>query len=522
MIKRKKIILNAVILTLSTMMLGFVGMIFRVYLSNKIGAEGMGLFQLIMSINIMTSTFAISGIRVTLTRLVAEELAKGNPVDNIVKKGFVYSLIFSITAAVLLYNNAEFISILFLKDVRAIVPLKILSCSLPFTGICACLNGYFYGARKVTKSVGADILESCIMIGIILFSINTFSSKDLEYTCSLICLSMSISILISTFYLYILYIFDRNRKYKVKYCKEKAFTLLHILNISLPIACSAYIQTSLKTVEDILIPSKLRQFGSSNSSSLAIFGMVKGMVLPLLVFPSIFLASFSTLIIPEIAEANTLNKNKYLNYILSRVIKFTLILAMFATGLFIIFSTELSISIYNNHRLSAIVRILSPLIPLMYLDRIVDGSLNALNQQMKTLKYNLIDISVKIFMICFLIPRYGIEGFFLVLFISTILNSSLSINRLLKVTKLQFDILDWVINPILSIIISCFTVKILFRVIGISQFIISQIITVALLYFIFLLLFKCITKRDISWFIDGFKQDIKQIDWNNIRIYKQF
>ena len=76
--KRKKLILNALLLTLSTMSFGIVNMIFRVYLSNKIGTEGMGLFQLITSISIVANTLAISGIRVTMTRLVAEELGKNN------------------------------------------------------------------------------------------------------------------------------------------------------------------------------------------------------------------------------------------------------------------------------------------------------------------------------------------------------------------------------------------------------------------------------------------------------------
>ena len=100
------------------------------------------------------------------------------------------------------------------------------------------------------------------------------------------------------------------------------------------------------------------------------------------------------------------------------------------------------------------MKILAPLIPLMYLDRIVDGSLNALNQQIYTLKYNLMDMLLRIFIILGIIPKKGIEGFILVLFVSTIFNASLSINRLLKVTKLEFEIVDWVIKPIICVTIS--------------------------------------------------------------------
>ncbi|RDY24581.1 hypothetical protein CHF27_002775 [Romboutsia maritimum] len=522
--KRKKLILNALILTFTTMMLGFIHMAFRVYLSNKIGAEGMGLFQLIMSINVVTSTLAISGIRITTTRLVAEELGKGNfyKIKNIVKKGIVYSLFFSILSSTLLYYFSEFISIMLIHDTRAIIPLKIISCSLPFVGICSCLNGYFYGCRKVIKSVSADIIESVTMMTIIILLMSSFLPMGLDFTCSLVAVGMAVGIIISTLYSYILYIFEKNPTHYTLSKKDNKCSLIEIACIAFPIACSAYIQTSLRTLEDILIPDALRKFGSSNAASLAAFGMIKGMVLPILVFPSIFLASFSTLIIPEISEANALNQRKRVNYIISKVLKFTLLIAMFATGLFIIFSKELGMAIYNSQEVGVMMKILAPLIPLMYLDRIVDGSLNALNHQMSTLKYNLIDMVVRIFIIYYFIPRKGISGFIMVIFISTILNASLSLNRLLKVTNLDFHILDWVIKPFICVSISAYLSKFLFNIIEINPLISIQIILVLTLYFIFLFLFGCLKKKDIMWFMDGFKNEVKNVECSNINIYKQF
>lgn len=522
--RRKKLILNALILTFSTMALGFISMGFRVYLSNKIGAEGMGLYQIIMSIHVMASTLAISGIRVTTTRLVAEELGKGNinNVKSIVRKGMIYSVFFSAIAALLIYNGAEFISTVWIKDSRAILPLKILSCSLPFVGVCACLAGYFYGARKVIKSVTSDIVDSLIMMAVIIVPLSAFLPKGLEFTCILISVGMSLGTIVSTFYSYILYISEKKPNSNNFHSNNSNFKLFNITFIAIPIACSAYVQTGLKTVEDILIPNALRQFGSSNSASLAIFGIVKGMVMPILYFPSIFLASFSTLIIPEIAEANALHKNKLVNYIISKVFKFTLLIAVFASGLFIIFSNELGMELYNNPQVGVIMRILAPLIPLMYLDRVVDGSLNALNQQMSTLKYNLIDMSVRIFLILFLIPKKGIEGFIIVLFVSTILNSSLSINRLLKVTNLPFDILDWVLKPAFCITIGCYISKYIFKLVNLSTLLTPQVIGAGILYLIFLRVLGCIKKKDIMWFIDGFRQEVKTVEFSNISIYKNF
>ncbi len=520
--KRKKLILNALILTSTTMAVSFITMGFRVYLSNKIGTEGMGLYQLLMSIHMMAATLAISGIRVTTTRLIAEELGRKNykKINSIMKKAFIYSLFFSLITTYLVFSNADIIATSWIGDKRAIIPLKILSCSLPFFGIGACFHGYFYGMRKIIKSVTSDIVEISTLMLIICSLISFALPKGLNYTCILITLATSLSVIISTIYCYIMYIFEKKNLNKASYSRGDRCSLFEISRISIPIASSAYIQTGLRTLEDILIPNALRMYGSSTSGSLSIFGLIKGMVMPLLNFPSMFLASFSTLIIPEIAEANALNQKKRVNSIISRVFKFTLLIAVFSTGLFMIYSNELGMAIYNNTEVGFMLRILAPLIPFMYLDRIVDGSLNALDQQMSTLKYNLIDMSIRIFLILFLIPKKGIDGFIIVLFTGTLLNSLLSINRLLKVTKLEFLLFDWIIKPGICVTISSYITKTLFNIFRVSSLVFLEVILIIFVYCILLLVFGAIKKSDISWFVDAFKKDINTEKISDLGLYK--
>lgn len=519
--RRKNLIINTFLLTFSTIILGLLGMLFRIYLSNKIGSEGMGLFQLIMSINVFACTISISGIRLTLTRLIAEEIGKNNKnkIKYLLKCGFLYTLFFSTIAGLILYNKSDFISEVLIGDIRAKVPLQILAFSMPFVGISSCFNGYFYGLRKVIKSIASDFIENTTMIIVVAFFVTSFFNGNLEYICSFITLGMSLGSIVACFCAYIMYIFEKKNLNNTTRFETKS-VFREILSVSLPIAGSAYIQTFLKSVEDVLIPKTLKLSGSSKSTSLSIFGMIKGMALPLLNFPSIFLASFSTLIIPEIARYNVLNRQKSVNFVISKVIKFTLIIAFFSTAFFIAYSNELGCILYKNDQVGTFIKILAPLIPFMYLDRIVDGSLNALNQQVYTLRYNLIDMTVRICIINLLIPAFGIKGFILVLFTSTTLNFSLSMNRLLKVTKLHFYILDWILKPSISIFISAFIIKKLFLYINMEHLIIEGIL-ICIIYIFLLFLFKCLSKKDIMWFIDAFKNDTKKANWSELNLYKQ-
>ena len=60
--------------------------------------------------------------------------------------------------------------------------------------------------------------------------------------------------------------------------------------------------------------------------------MIKGMALPVINFPAVFLSSFATLIIPEISEANALNQKKLVNFIIGNVFRVTFIISIFASG----------------------------------------------------------------------------------------------------------------------------------------------------------------------------------------------
>ncbi|MBP3930780.1 MAG: polysaccharide biosynthesis C-terminal domain-containing protein, partial [Peptostreptococcaceae bacterium] len=261
------------------------------------------------------------------------------------------------------------------------------------------------------------------------------------------------------------------------------------------------------------IPSALRMAGTSIATSLSIFGMIKGMALPVINFPAVFLSSFATLIIPEISEANALNQKKLVNFIIGNVFRVTFIISIFASGIFIAFSNEIGLAVYKNKEIGTIIKILAPVIPVMYLERIMDGILNSLNKQVALLKINLFDMVVRIITIYFLIPLKGVIGFIMVIFISNILNFVLNTINVLKVTNLEFKIIQWVIKPIISITISVLLVGMF------NMSLISKIGLSLILYSIMLSLTRCIRIKDIRWLLDSFKL-VKDINMNSIKLYQ--
>lgn len=514
---KKKLLINAFILTISSLILRTIGISFRVYISNKIGAEGLGLYQLIFSIYTFALTFATSGISLAVTRLVAEEMAIGsyNGTKNVLRKIFALSLALSLTACVVLFFCADFFGRKLLNDSRTVLGIKLLAPSLPFIGISSCLRGYFNALRKVLKPASAQILEQIVEIFAVVNIINLFVPKGLKYAVGAVILGITISEIISCMYMFLLYCFE-NKKYKKQpyakntIMKKQGGVLRRVLSISLPIAVSSYIRSALKTIENILIPAGLKKYGSTNKAALEQYGMLSGMALPILNFPSVFLSSYSALLVPEITEANAKGHKKRVNYTISRVFQLTSLLSIFIAGVIILFSAELGIAIYNNKDIHTMLRVLAPLIPLMYLDNVADGMLKALDQQMSTMTYNIIDSILRVAMIYYLIPAKGVTGLIIVIIVSNVMDSFLSIGKLLKVANLKFKFFDWTVKPSLAITASCFVVKLLFKFINMEYFsagmsVVIGAILVCIIYFILLLTLDCIKEEDIYWFVNIFK-----------------
>ena len=102
---------------------------------------------------------------------------------------------------------------------------------------------------------------------------------------------------------------------------------------------------------------------------------------------------------------------------------------------------------------------LSPLIPFMYIESIVDGILKGLGQQVSTLKYSVIDSCIRIALILLLLPFAGIKGFLFVMIVSNCFTSILNMVRMIKVTGVKLKWSRIFIKPCIGIIISCLIAK---------------------------------------------------------------
>ncbi len=459
--RQQQFIQNAATMTATSLILRAIGIVFRIYLSAQIGAEGMGLYQLIFSIYVLSSTFASCGISTAVTRLITDELVCGTKrnVQKIVYRAAIICVCIGVLTAAVLYGGATPICSLFLKDMRAVPSLRILGISLPFMGISSCMRGYFMARRKSLLPSVTQIVEQITRIVCIMGALHLVSSENVTNACFAVILGDSIAEIVSCVILWVGYIADRRAikdipPEKKAAIKVKGGILHRVLAISTPITAGRYLNSILRTVENMLVPQKLALFGGSTATALSQFGMLKGMAMPLLFFPASFLSSLSTLLIPEISEAHTLGQKKKVNTAVTVTLQLTLGISVLLGGLFTVFSYTLGDILYDSKDVGFLLQVLAPLMPVMYLESIVDGMLKGLNQQVSSLWYSIIDSLSRILLILLLVPRKGMGGFLLIMIFSNLLTSILNLNRLLKVTGVEMQWGKWIIKPVFAVTVS--------------------------------------------------------------------
>lgn len=494
--KAKLFLINICILTFTSIIMQSISIFFNVFISNKIGAEGIGLFTLIISVYSFFITLATSGINLTATRIVSEEMAKDNKKGSLkaMAECLILSFCFGLISSTILLLTSNFIVNVCFKNKITKLPLYIISVALPFISMSSAINGYFSATRKVFKSVISQIIGQLITIFFASMFLTLLLPKGLDYACIALILATCLSEIVSFFNLYVLYFIDK-KKYKEK--MDKKSYKKNIFHICIPIAITSYIRSGLNTLKQLLIPLRLQKFGLTHSMALAKYGTITGMVMPILTFPGVFVNSFAGLLIPEFSSIFVTKNYNRIKFLTNKIFKLSFTMSACIFGIFISFGDDLLVMIYHNVEASRYLLVLAPLALIMYVDNIVDGMLRGLDEQVNVMKCNILDLFVSITFIYFMIPIFSIKAYITSIYISELLNGTISIYLLLRKTKIKFDILNWILKPVGIALISRYLLYFVYNIFGFES-IILKIFIYSVIFLIIAFVSGILTLKDIK------------------------
>ena len=442
---KKRFFLSGLMLTSVALAMRTATMLFGAFVSRTVGAEGTGVYTIIMTVYSFAVTFATSGISLTVTRLVAASDRERGGAYRVMRGACLYSLIFGIVATAVLFFGAELIGGVILSDPRTVLSFKILSASLIPVSLISVFSGYFVGVKRVSFNAAVQVFGQGVRILITVVLLLNMSKYGVVGSVTALSVATTLTELLSFLLILAEFLVDRR---KSPSNGNGDSHLRRVAGAAIPLALSAYVRSAFLTVEHVMIPEKLRERGESDADAYAHYGTLHGMALPVITYPMTPLTSFSGLLVPEFASDLSCGCADRMSRIATAAMSTTLAYATAVAVFIYAFSAELGCVLYNSQASGYYVALLAPVIPIMYLDHVTDAMLKGIGEQVYAMWVNITDSILSVILVAVLIPKMGIAGYTVVIVVMEAYNFFLSFIKLRSRIRFELHIIRSLILPL--------------------------------------------------------------------------
>lgn len=444
--RRHSLFRGTLLLTAASLGLRGSSMCFQVYLSNRIGAAGIGLLQLIASVSFLTMTIGTAGVRVASMYLTAEEYGARRPGG--MRKALLCCLIYGLVASTLgglaLYRASDWIANVWIQDPRAASSLRVLAWSMPVSCLWSVMAGYFTACSKLRQLVWVEFVDQAISIAATVALLVCWAGNDVERSCISINLGNTAATAVTLVLLLVLALARRRPPIPKGLSMWK-----RLFRLCIPLGANDTLRSGLSTTEHLLIPRGLARSGSSATAAMAAYGTIHGMVFPVMMFPSVLLFSLADLLVPELARCRAAKDQRRIRSLSDRCLRMGLLFSAAVGGLCFCLAEPLSTLLYDSAEAGLYLRLFAPLVVVLYMDTMVDGMHKGLGEQVYCVRVNTLTNFLDVTLLWLLLPRWGITGYFFTFTFTHFLNFYLSIARLMTVTGYAPP-LSYVIKVLLS------------------------------------------------------------------------
>lgn len=453
MSEKHVILKGAFILTAVGFINRIIGFFYRIFLSQAIGAEGMGIYQLIFPVYAMTFSIAVSGIQTSISKYAAAKnaLQDKKGCRNVLFLGTSLSFGLSVLVAWFLYTYADPVSSRFLMEPRCASLLKLISWSIPFRSVHACITGYYYGLKKTSIPAVTQLLEQLTRVTASYLTYMILLERGLPVTPLIAVVGMVAEEVVSSLFSVTALLFHFMRSAKSSGSAQAQTGLMGqlrgILTLSIPLSGNRVLLNILQSVEAVCIPQRLRLFGLSASASLSVYGVLTGMALPLILFPSAITGSISIMLLPSVSEAQARGNRRQIISTIENALRYSLLLGILCTGLFLALGEDMGTLLFHDASAGSFILTLSWICPFLYLGTTLGSVLNGLGKTVTSFLQNTGALLVRILFAWFAVPAFGITGYLWGVLASELLTSFSAIYVLRREYDFHFDSLRWIVRP---------------------------------------------------------------------------
>lgn len=445
------LITGTAILTLTGLVSRFIGFFYRIFLSNVFGAEGMGIYQLISPVLALSFSLTVSGIQTAISKYVASETSTHDYPSSFrtLWAGFLLAMLLSAACASAIYLYADQIAVTFLLEERTAPLLRIIALSIPMASVHSCINGYFFGIRKTAVPAFSQLAEQVCRVGsvylIYFICLRRGFAPTISFAVVGLVIGESASMIVSVVAILARahQIFPANAYRRAAKTSPALFAICavyrrimgRLLQLAIPLSANRLIINLLQSVEAIYIPNRLMAYGLDNADALGVYGVLTGMSLPLILFPSAVTNSISVLLLPVVSEADADGNQAAVRRAILTSIRSCLLMGFFCTAMFLLFGRTAGRLLYSSELAGSFILTLSFLCPFMYIASMLNSILNGLGKTVQTFLFSVVSLLLRLLFVFFAIPRFGIQGYLWGMLLSQMLQTLLCTVSALHISR---------------------------------------------------------------------------------------
>jgi len=452
---KREILKGTLILTIAGLTARVLGLYNKVFLANLISAAEMGRYQLIFPVFLVCHSICCSGIELALSKMVAALSSKKcyGSLRRAVKIAVFLSFTLTAVLSAGIYIFSNEISIYFLKEPDCAQYLKILAFVMPFSSIHACIIGYFLGIKKAGVPAAAQLIEQIArVVSIYVLSISYFSGNKANASMAVYGMLAGEAIAcIFTLLAYRFHVLSEKRRLgesaHIHKPQGRRSLFKELVELAWPLSINRVMINSLSSVEAVLIPYMLTCYYGNSEQSLGVFGVLTGMALPFIMFPTTLTNSLATMLLPAVSEAKEKKDYQLIKRTVSKSVHYCLMVAMISLTIFLLYGNAFGNIIFKNELAGQFLTIFALLCPFMYVTSTLANVLTGMGKARLPLIHNITSLAVRIVFIIIFVPKYGIQGYLWGLLISYLMLAALHSIQIAHLTGIEFNVYKTIILP---------------------------------------------------------------------------
>ncbi len=458
--KKRALLAGTLLLTGTGFLCRILGFFYRIFLSRTIGAEGLGLYNMLYPIYGICFALCAGSIQTALSQYIASHMNRGRA---IFRTGLCISMALSFILAFLICQNAEFLATRVLMEPRCSQYLPLMGVSVPFAAFNACVNGYYYGSQKAKIPAFSQVVEQVLRMSFVFIIANYWVEAGNVITVHLAVYGHLAGEAAAAIFAFLcLSICPPQPRRKLPddvSAQELISNHLHnvatpLIMLALPLMGNRLVLNILASAESIWIPSRLQMSGLSNSEALSVYGVLTGMALPFILFPSAITNSMAVLLLPSVAQAQAEGNKSSIASSVSISLRYSLYMGILCIGIFTLFGNALGTSVFHDYSAGYYIEVLAWLCPFLYLATTMGSILNGLGKTKTTFFHNVSAMLLRLAFVIFVIPKYGILAYLWGMLASETLLAFMHLWSLKKMTEIPWDAVEMIVKPTVLLLIS--------------------------------------------------------------------